>query len=67
MRTALGVQFGRTEVRVYECLWVFSSGKPSCVLGRRVFGLDEPKCVRGKTVIPRMKVSNVILWDDSWA
>ena len=30
-----------------------------------MFGSDEPKCVRGKTVIPRTKVLNVILWDDS--
>ena len=25
----------------------------------------EPKCVRGKTVIPRTSDDNVILWDDS--
>ena len=25
----------------------------------------EPKCVCGKTVIPRTRVYNVILWDDS--
>ena len=25
----------------------------------------EPKCVRGKTVIPQTNVYNVILWDDS--
>ena len=25
----------------------------------------EPKCVRGKTVIPGTRVYNVILWDDS--
>ena len=44
---------------------MFSSGKPSRVSGRRVFGSYEPKCVCGKTVIPRTKVFNVILWDDS--
>ena len=48
-----------------ECLWLFGSGKPSCVRGRREFGLDKPKCVRGKTVIPPMNVCNVILWDDT--
>ena len=26
---------------------------------------QEPKCVRGKTVIPRTSDYNVILWDDS--
>ena len=43
---------------------MFGSGKPSCVSGRWVFDLGEPKCVRRKTVIPRTKVFNVILWDD---
>ena len=33
------------------------------LLGVR-FGRD-PKCVRGKTVIPRTRDYNVILWDDS--
>ena len=55
--------------------WVFGSGENRSASGCSVrartevplgvrFG-REPKCVRGKTVIPRMSVYIVILWDDS--
>ena len=33
-------------------------------MNRVRFG-KEPKCVRGRTVIPGTSVYNVILWDDS--
>ena len=61
-----------------SCIRSVTSGenRPSCAedwdsvrprtevpLGVR-FGRD-PKCVRGKTVIPRTRDYNVILWDDS--
>ena len=59
--------FGSEEPK---CIYVDVSGRsvhkqPSCVHGRKEFGSGENRSVRGKTVIPRTMMYDVMLWDDS--